>query len=550
MCATESRWRGRLMYQSHPSRESIFTNIPQHLVEATQNIQSIQFEDLDEMHRLIWELADLAAEWQPDLLPFFATGGIPYAFPLMRVLDKRGYRTLTDGKHFHIYPGLSWDGTIEGESAESYFASSFGELIRSSSGGDPVRVLVIDTTNTGNAVNKAVAACRLALRASGVIADAISLRIIGIVNTSHSESQKPDKMKSVVHGAIRQAHVITPSGVRLPDELHDRKFGKADFFEDDPEFSFELSYWLAGNVPTEDKSELIGIDAVHEELTTVSRARSGRLQIEYKNHETQQGTGLSHLPGRLIALLAMPLDAWQWEKMRQIDQLPTQSTEEREASAELRAISEGGLRLFELMNVCTTEAIDGLKKISRKLMDVEVYWLGTIEQPSQDIARKVCDSLEEGCCTSAEAFKYFIRAFPDLAELAPDDAEDAWWINQIRSLPKDSLRRYEPVTCSGVAHCVVEQSEDYDDFALDFVVLAGGVKKAQDLLDELQVKNWSMQQIKDHLDETWPITADKALAFHSPTDEQVALDFVLNCGGWAEARSCLRGWIANNTESS
>jgi len=100
------------MYQSHPSRDSIYTRIPQNLVEATQNIQPIQFEDLQEMHELIWELADYAADWQPDLIPFFATGGIPYLFPMMRVLDKQGQKHLTDGHHFHVYPGLSWEGEI------------------------------------------------------------------------------------------------------------------------------------------------------------------------------------------------------------------------------------------------------------------------------------------------------------------------------------------------------------------------------------------------------------------------------------------------------
>ena len=91
----------------------------------------------------------------------------------------------------------------------------------------------------------------------------------------------------------------------------------------------------------------------------------------------------------------------------------------REACVELKEVREGFLRLFELQHMTTAEGIDGLKKIGRPLMDVEVYWLGTINRPPQEIARKVCDSLENGDCTSMEALKYFVRAFPDLAPSAP-----------------------------------------------------------------------------------------------------------------------------------
>lgn len=555
MSETESKLRGRLMYQSHPSRDSVFTRIPQNLVQATQNIQQIKFEDLEEMHGLIWELASIAAEWQPDLIPFFATGGIPYLFPMMRALDGLGHRNLTDGNHFHLYPGLSWDGAIDAESAESYFVSSFGKLIRSSIDVAPVRILVIDTTNTGNAVNKAIGACQQAVKESEVATDLIAMRIIGVVNTSHPESQNLSENKSTVNGTIKHSHVITPSSVRFSAELHDRQFIKSTFIENEYEFSFELSYWLAGNVPTEDNAELIGVKVVHKELTTNSNASPGRLEIAYKNGETQQGIGIVHLPGRFISLLAMPLDAWQWEKMRQIDQLPPLSDEERESCDKIKEISDAGLRLFELMSMDPLEAINGLKMINRPLTTAEVYWLGTIDPPPQDIAKKVCDSLEKGCCTSGEALKYFVRAFPNLVDLTSDKITDSWWIEKIRSLSKDSLMSFQQGTGADsrtssdeLGSCRVDEFEDDEEnLVLDFVVIVGGVEQARKLLAEQQAKGLSILQIQEYLKETWPIAVENPFTFDCPTNDQVALDFVLNCGGWEQAFSCLDEWIAQHS---
>ena len=183
------RWRGRLMYQPHPDKDRLFAGMPTNLVAATENIQPIRFEDLLEMRRIVWELAAYITDWKPHLIPFFATGGIRYLIPVMHVLLRARQYGLLDGKHFHLFPGLSWGGSTKGQDSENYFASAFGEVVRKMLGTDGVlRVLVIDTTNSGNAINKAVAACQRAFAASGASNTEISLRVVGIVNTSHLEA--------------------------------------------------------------------------------------------------------------------------------------------------------------------------------------------------------------------------------------------------------------------------------------------------------------------------------------------------------------------------
>jgi len=543
------------MYQPHPDRNSLFSGTPSSLVDATQNVQTIHFDDLQEMHRLVWELANVIVDWRPDLIPFFATGGIPYIFPVMHALERQSHHTFVDGQHFHLFPGLAWT-----TDSNTFYASSFGEVIRSRLSESPIRILVIDTTNSGNAVNNAVLACQLALTESGVATDCIELRVIGLVNTSHASSQQSLATKASITGADKVAHVLLPRGIRCPNSFVDRQFTPVGPAEDDAGFPLELSYWLAGNIPTEDRAELIGVQAIHETLQAKASTKSGRLIIVYGNGETQQGTGVGHLPGRLISLLSLPLDAWQWEKMQTINQLPPLSEVEMRELADVKELSDGGIRWIELSSMDQAEAVDGLLKINRPLMDVEVYWLGTVEPPPKAIASKVCASLEKGCCTSKEALRYFRHAFADLAASDPGgDAAPKWWIEHLRALPREAFTEEDELSIStspepddaGLFQLQSSHGEDgTSDLALDFVVIVGGIVNARKLLAERQEEGMSLQAIEKYLADAWPITADKALRFQGPTNEQVTLNFVLESGGWEKAHDNLENWIARNADDA
>jgi hypothetical protein len=511
------------MYQAHPSRDTLFAGIPQNLVDATQNIQPILFQDLQEMHHLVWDLAAFIVDWKPDLIPFFATGGIPYLFPVMHILEKQKQRAFIDGHHFHLFPGLAWDGTIDGQTSDAFFSARFGGIIREKVGGEKLRILVIDTTNTGNAINNAVAACQDAIRASGVSPDQFSLKVIGIVNASHAAAQKPSADKSLFTGANRSAYILTPARYSASSPLLDRQITTFSPVAANEACSFELTYWLAGNIPTEDNAELIGVEAVHETLTTTSKPRAGRPKVIYGNNETQQGTGLGSLSGRLLSLLWTPLDAWQWKKMEEINELPPLTPEEEQELAETRELSQGGLRLFELKSMDPSQAVTELMKLSRLLEDVEVYWLRTLDPTPKNVAPKVRASLEINCCTGAEAVWYFRRAFPEIAEIEPGgDASPEWWIEQLRLLSREAFSN-EPQS-SKLVMLEHANSEDepnnlsvLDDLALDFVVIAGGVDEAQRLLSDVKAMNLSLLEIEKYLERTWPVTVSEASTFHGPT---------------------------------
>jgi hypothetical protein len=506
------------------------------------------------MRQVVWDLAHYVVDWKPDLIPFFATGGIPYLIPVMEVLRKQGKREFIDGKHFHLFPGLTWGGSIEGKNLESFFAWRFGEVLRTSRGSEPLRVLVVDTTNSGNAVNKAVAACQMAFEASGASIDSIALKVIGIVNSSHEEAKRSSPGKKLVTGVNRMAHVLTPSGYAPANAPVDRQFVSFSPLVPDSAFTFEVAYWLAGNIPTEDNAELIGIEAIHESLATTSEPRAGRLKIIYGNGESQQGTGLGNLCGRLISLLSMRLDEAPWKKMQAIHDLPPMADEERESLAEMKELSEGGLRLFELMSMGPIEAIGELAQLPRLLMDVEVYWLGTQKPPPRGIAPKVRASLEKNSCTANEAVKYYRRAFPELHSADPGgDSSAGWWDVTIRSMPKEvfanekqpSISEYEDESEDELGHSDASGTDDKnfasDDLAFDFVAIVGGIEEARQHLFDLKSSGMSLEEIEKHLEATWPVTADKALTSTGPTNEQVAMNFVLESGGWERAIASLQG---------
>lgn len=542
------------MYQSHPNRDTLFAGNPTNLVTATQNIQSIRFDDLLEMRQVVWDLADYIAEWRPDLIPFFATGGIPYLIPVMDIFRQQGKREFIDGNHFHLFPGLCWGGSIEGTDSKVFFTSRFGEVIRSNQRGEPLRVLVIDTTNSGNAINNAVTACQMAVEASGVSWDSISLRLIGVVNSKHKEAKRPSPDKTLVAGANRTVHVFTPSGYAPSSALVDRQFAIFSPLEPSSGFTFEVAYWLAGNIPTEDNAELIGVEAIHELLDTSSEPRAGRLQIIYGNGESQQGTSLGNLCGQLTSLLSMRLDEMPWQKMQSIHDLPPMTVEERKSLAEIKQFSDGGLRLFELMSMDRIEACAELAKLPSLLMDVEVYWLGTLDPTPRGTASKVLASMKKGRCNCGEAVKYFRRAFGELSSADPGgDASPEWWAAKIDSMPKEAFVDSEQLFTSEnelsrwfAFDCDIED-KSWDDLALDFVVIVGSVEEARTLLSDLKSTEMSLEEIQKHLDRTWPVTADKALKFTGPTNEQVAMNFILDCGGWDEATSCLERWIAKDS---
>ena len=70
------------------------------------------------------------------------------------------------------------------------------------------------------------------------------------------------------------------------------------------------------------------------------------------------------------------------------------------------------------------------------------------------------------------------------------------------------------------------------------MALAGGIEEARRLLSDLRFRGMSLE-VESYLNEAWPIRAGKTMSFVSPTNEQVAMQFVLDCGGYEQATARL-----------
>ena len=84
---------GRLMYTPHPLDNRLQAFVPSSLVKAAENDEDVEFTELLQMRRVVEELANDIERVRPNLIPFFATGGIPFMIPAMQVLARGG--TLT-----------------------------------------------------------------------------------------------------------------------------------------------------------------------------------------------------------------------------------------------------------------------------------------------------------------------------------------------------------------------------------------------------------------------------------------------------------------------
>jgi hypothetical protein len=66
----------KLMYAPLPPDNRLQAFVTSSLVEAAQNIVTLQFSEFLELRRTVEQLADAIEESEPDVIPFFATGGI------------------------------------------------------------------------------------------------------------------------------------------------------------------------------------------------------------------------------------------------------------------------------------------------------------------------------------------------------------------------------------------------------------------------------------------------------------------------------------------
>lgn len=427
---------GKPMYTAHPSQNEIALAIPKNLFAAAQNVHEIRFGTLVELRNVVRDLTHLVHLESPDLVPFFATGGIPYMVPIMRRLSEQMRRyDLTDGVHFHLFSGLAWGGEAGSQKSVDLFTTEFGRLLREIAVTHPrAKIIAIDTTNTGGAINKLIDAMSRAVAVSELKPSQIDFRLVGIVNGAHDECniRKAGKVE-VVLGDGTGRFLTPPGGFEVPARFGDRQW--LDLSARHPNESLRnvhLSYWVVRELPTEDKAKLLGYLASHETLGMRADSDAGRLAVTYANGRVTEMTG-GNTPGHhLISVLVNDENSMFWTTAQATEQLPPVEHDDPEFRQISDSAHEAFRRLFELDTV-DDEALAAYLSRNPQLIDgAAIYRLSKMDKAMPHLLRNVKALLAKHPDEAESALAFFRKLRPDIAKQEPADGATAeWWVERL-----------------------------------------------------------------------------------------------------------------------
>jgi hypothetical protein len=436
-----------IMYTPHPAQSRLTAFVPSSLVRAAQNDVTVKFSELLEMRRVIEQMAGDLQAARPDLVPFFATGGIPFMIPVMHVLYDRKNYSLVDGRHFHMFPGLSWDGKLDGVDSETYFATEFGRLIIGATHGDgSVRIWTMDATFTGNAIRKLLTALHRTFHELPTPKPKASVSLLAVIDASRAH-RKPKEESVPLHSPLGTFYLKNPAEFSPVGDLNDRQPVRFSRNAGDDLFDLTVEYRVVTTIPTEDRYELIGAIAKKETLCVAPNHQVGRLTVEYDNGQSESGTGGNGIGSNILTYLGNTEDRLPWRQWLNVAALPQVSEHERENYEETKVLSHAGLRVFELLGAPTEEALEGLLEQRGLLDGVEVYCLkehalqnfkengGALPTEFRDkLLRKVLASARADASAVADALDLFRVCRLDKVSGEPYQQSDqellAWWNTQ------------------------------------------------------------------------------------------------------------------------
>ena len=434
------------MYTSHPAGNSLRSFAPKSLVGATRNECIVSFSEFLEMRRVVERLANSIVEFEPDLIPFFATGGIPFSIPAMQVLYHQQYFELVDGEHFHMFPGLSWSGKLNGVDSESLFVKEFGKLVENVIETDrKLRIWTMDATFTGNAICKLIKALHRTFAGLETKPKDTGIKVVAVIDVSRSSLGLDDDtwpLETKDYGTLflKRSGEFSPEG-----KLQDRQPTRFVRNDDHNLFDLDITYWPVPAIPTEDRAELIGAHASKKVLGIESLNTVGRLTIDFANGYSPSGTGGGTLGNKVLSWLSKSEDRLPWNKWIPLSEAPPVQPHELNDYEEGKRQTNAGLRLFELQHseAETATVIEELLQMPGLLSDVEVYCLlisaceefnkaGTEPKcvPAK-LQRKVLASAKGNSKSIPDALKLFRLCNFELAADEPQESDDdvllKWW---------------------------------------------------------------------------------------------------------------------------
>ena len=423
-----------LAYTPHPETNRYPTLFPEHLADASKREHEIRFEHLVELHDVLTEIEQLLVWLNPRCVLFFATGGYPIVFPLLERLRHAEQCQLLSGRVFHMFPGLSWEGSIDGLRPEPYFARELEPILRTPSPTGGNAIVAIDTTNSGNAVNLAVKAIQAACEQAGLSDPEIV--VLGIVNGD--KAMKEDDGSRVLLRSTSDpdqgAYILIPSDFTPAGGVASGRLTEFGSISGTLP-SIRIGYWRVGKIFTEDVLDLIGAAAIREKLGVKCAGGAGRLVIRYNEKVANRGMGYGSVASQVLGLLSAPRDSGRWallERNYEYAQDPVEDEEFREAADDSIDIAFTILELGRNPAASIEHIADrksGLPSGNR------IRWLADHLPEAVKATPKVLAAIRKADAddwTVKAALFYLRRAYPDMAAGEPADLSDEdarqWWV--------------------------------------------------------------------------------------------------------------------------
>ena len=135
-----------------------------------------------------------------------------------------------------------------------------------------------------------------------------------------------------------------------------------------------------------------------------------------------------------------------------------------------------------------------------------------------------------------------------LAEGLTDESVKHTSISDIESEPAEDW----PVTESTQSNAVTDRPNEGDnveeivwpEMAEEFVQVCGGLQEARDVLQALERSGATLIDFEKKVNQglSLPHDENEGIDFVSPSNEEIGMHFVLDCGGFEQARLCLDEW--------
>lgn len=278
---------GKAVYELHFDQSFLPNVKPPTLIQDFQ----FEFESIYRMTEISRELFGHVQSQSPDAVLFFANGGWPIGFSMMqRYMDTPGLKQYRGASRlFHVFPGLNWDTRNQvSQTTKEVFSNGLRSIIARNNDKPKLKLMAVDTTNTGHATSRIVNCLTDALESIRPSIQ-IDLSIFGLFGLIKQDSIEDG---SIFLGEYKGQDVmgLLPESAQL-EKVDGFKF-KGVLKTDIPS-TISIEFMPIPEIPSEDNSKMIGVFSLAKGLGLAMESPAARVLTLLPKGRSQSGSSQS-----------------------------------------------------------------------------------------------------------------------------------------------------------------------------------------------------------------------------------------------------------------